>query len=99
VICAPRRTVDEVAVEGMQPWNVWPLPIIQDATPVDQNMTLIFYSLVRFQIMDLDFPNSLLLIPNRFRDAMAQLDVLVELVLVRDALEILKNLIPWGVTG
>lgn len=99
MICAPRRTVDEVAVEGMQSWNVWPLPIIEDSTAVDQNMTLIFYNLVRFQIMDLDFPNSLFLIPNRFRDAMAQLDVLVELVLVRNALEILENLIPWGVTG
>lgn len=83
----------------MQSFDIWPFPIIEDSTPVDQNVTLVFYGLVCFHSMDLDFPGSLFLVPYRLSDAMTQLYVLVKLILVRNTLKVLENLVPRRITG
>lgn len=91
--------MDEVAFERMQAFDIWPFPVVEDSTPVDQDVTLVFYGLVCFHSMNLDFPDSLFLVPDRLSDAMTQLYVLVKLILVRNTLEVLENLVPWRITG
>jgi hypothetical protein len=45
--------VQELTLEVMQAWNVWPFPIVQGTSCLDQNVTLVTLNGAAIDISDL----------------------------------------------
>lgn len=83
----PSCGMQEFALEIVQPFNLRPLPIIQETGSIDQYMSPILRSLAID--INVDFPDPFLFIPSRTDNLRLKCNVLVKIILVCKVLEIL----------
>lgn len=97
VLSTPSRTVDKATFEGVEPRNIRPFPVVQDPRSVYENMAVILNHLAGLYNTDSDSPDSFFLVPYCLADVVLQLYVSIELILARNTLEVLQNLVPWRI--
>jgi len=86
--------VHQLALEVAQARDVGPLPVVQDAARVDEELGGVVLDLARREIPDLEAPHARVVVPLGALDLVPQLDVLLdEVVLLLDVLEVAPDLL------
>lgn len=88
----PVSRVHQRALEVMETFDLWPLPVIQDSGPVDDNVRPILGDRSGRRVLEGNVPDCFLGIPNRFDQLRVQLDILLGSMALDEAFEILLDL-------
>lgn len=89
-------TVEKLALVILQAVDIWPLPVVQETSGVDNDVGVVVDD-GTISGGDLDVPLSLLSVPCRSRDRVAEFDVLLEIVLCGEPLEVVVDFSGTGV--
>jgi hypothetical protein len=95
----PVCAVDEAPFEAVEARDIRPLPTVQDATAVNKEIAPVIENPVVDRILYLHMPNSKFLFPCCSYNAVAQLDVLSQLVFIDTMLKISFDLVVGGEEG
>lgn len=90
----------EVALEGVEPFDLWPLPRVQQARSVDKKVAPVLKDILWVLVApDGDDPVAGLSVPTGSDDLVAELEVLSQAVLVHDVLHVGLDLVGSRVAG
>lgn len=78
--------------ELLKPRNGRPLPVVQDASRVDEDMAVVLCQCPSSYITDLNVPFSTLRDPSCTTDYLLRLDVLLQAILICEIIEVSKDL-------
>jgi hypothetical protein len=98
-LIVPVRGVQERALVLVDARDGRPLPIVQNARRVDENVAMIVHDLPALYVLDLHIVSSLLLVPCRADDLMLCLHILVQSILPRKVVEVCIDLPRAGIDG
>jgi len=88
----PVRRVHQRALEVVETFDLWPLPVIQDSGPVDDNVRPILGDLSSHRVLECNVPDCFLGVPNRLDQLRVQLDILLGSMALDEAFEVLLDL-------
>jgi hypothetical protein len=91
-VIVPICSMQQYPLVFVDPWNCWPLPVVQDTRRIDKDVAMIIYNLAALKVLDLHVVSALPLVPYSARDLMPCLDIFVQAVFTCKVVEISKNL-------
>lgn len=95
----PIRCMQQRPLVLVQPWNGRPPPVIQDAAGIDEDVAVVAEEGPRRGVLDLDVVAAAAVVPVGADDLVLRLDVLLEAVLVGEAVKVLEDLLGGRVDG
>lgn len=98
-IGVPVGRVEEGSLVLLNARDGRPLPVVQDAAGVDENVGEVADRVARDVVADLDVVAVLLVVPEGADDLVLGLDVALEAVLVCEGVEVIKDLCRWWIDG
>lgn len=94
----PSGTVQERALEGLDTWNWWPAPGIEDSGGVDHKVAVLLED-GPVLFANLHDPFALILFPLSSDDFMPKTDVTAKVILIKKIVEVGKDLARRGIVG
>lgn len=98
-LIVPVRSMQKCALVLVESWDGRPLPIVEDAGRVDENITVIRNGHITIQILNVYVVSASLFAPVCADDLMLRLDILVQAILPREVIEVLEYLLRTGIHG
>lgn len=89
--------MQQCALVLVEPRNGRPLPVVEDAAGVDEDVAVIADDSTGGQVLNLDVVTSALVVPVGADNLVAGLDVLLQAVLVGEAIKVVEDLLGRGV--
>ena len=87
----PISAVEEIAFVVFQPWDIWPLPLIENTGAGHEDVANVFDDFFRVEVLGLDVPLGSFLVPPSFHTLVLKLHVLADSILVGNTLPVLQN--------
>lgn len=87
------------ALVAVQARDGGPFPIVQDATGVDQDVTVVADDCLLDNILHLHIIAALVVVPVRTNDLVLGFDVMFEAVLVGESVKVFEDFLCWRIDG
>src|SRR3954469_14115755 len=91
-LIVPVRSMQKCTLVFVESWNGRPLPIVEDAGRVDENIAVIRNGHITIQVLNVYVIPAPLFAPVCANDLVLSLDILVQAILPREVIEVLEYL-------